>query len=199
MMIILLGEVVVAVGGSAVEVPVHDPRYWLGLLAGLVLAAALWWIYFTAAAPISEYVLRASGGNPTLAYGLYAGGHLSPAFALLTMAAGMSLALSGQAPTAAAWFITAGLAVYLTGSRAMAGDQRVRFGPPLRAAVVVVTACLAFLQPLISVTGVVACRRRVGGRHRRLRDLAAPGPPQGHRRRPAQLLPPSPEPTPTPQ
>jgi hypothetical protein len=67
----------------------------------------------------------------------------------------MSLALSGQAPTAAAWFITAGLAAYLTGSRAMTGDKRVRFGPPLHAAVVVGTACLAFLRPLISVTGVV--------------------------------------------
>ena len=30
--------------------------------------------------PISEYVLRASGGNPAMAYGLYAGGHLGPAF-----------------------------------------------------------------------------------------------------------------------
>jgi hypothetical protein len=70
MMMILLGEVVVAVAASAAGVPVHGPRYWLGLLAGLVLAAALWWIYFTAAAPISEYVLRASGGNPAMAYGL---------------------------------------------------------------------------------------------------------------------------------
>jgi hypothetical protein len=70
MMMILLGEVVVAVAASAAGVPVHGSRYWLGLLAGLVLAAALWWIYFTAAAPISEYVLRASGGNPAMAYGL---------------------------------------------------------------------------------------------------------------------------------
>src|SRR6185312_2603811 len=98
MMIILLGEVVVGVGTAAVDLPDHGARYWLGLLAGLVLAAALWWIYFTAAAPISESVLRSSGGNPSMAYGLYAGGHLSPAFALLTMAAGVSLALSGKAP-----------------------------------------------------------------------------------------------------
>jgi len=155
MIIILLGEVVVAVGASAVEVPVHDLRYWLGLLGGLVLAATLWWIYFTAAAPISEYVLRASGGNPSMAYGLYAGGHLSPAFALLTMAAGMSLTLSGAAPTAAAWFITGGLAGYLAGSQVMVADSRVRSGPLLRTAIVAVTACLAFLRPVISTTGVV--------------------------------------------
>jgi low temperature requirement protein LtrA len=155
MMIILLGEVVVAVAGSAVEVPDHDLWYWLGLLAGLILAAALWWIYFTAAAPISESVLRASGGNPSMAYGLYAGGHLSPAFALLTMAAGMSLALSGEAPPAAAWFITGGLASYLVGNRALATDQFPRFGQLVRAAATVVTVCLALLEPLISTTGVV--------------------------------------------
>jgi low temperature requirement protein LtrA len=155
MIIILLGEVVVAVGASAVEIPVHGPRYWLGLLAGLVLAAALWWIYFTAAAPISEYVLRASGGNPSMAYGLYAGGHLSPAFALLTMAAGVSLALSDTPPPAAAWFLTDGLAVYLLGSRALVGGGRERSGPLLRGALVVVTGCLAFLRPAISTTGVV--------------------------------------------
>jgi low temperature requirement protein LtrA len=155
MIIILLGEVVVSVGSSAVEIPVHGARYWLGLLAGLVLAAALWWIYFTAAAPISEYVLRASGGNPSMAYGLYAGGHLSPAFGLLAMAAGVSLALSATPPPAAAWFITGGLAVYLMGSRALAGGGREHSGPLPRAAAVAVTVCLAFLRPAISTTGVV--------------------------------------------
>jgi low temperature requirement protein LtrA len=155
MIIILLGEVVVAVAAAAAGVPRHDMWYWLGLLAGLVLAAALWWIYFTAAAPISEYVLRASGGNPAMAYGLYAGGHLAPAFSLLTMAAGVSLVLSGEAPTAAAWFITGGLASYLLGLRVVAVDAGLRFGPLRRVAVVAVTVCLAFLGPLISATGVV--------------------------------------------
>jgi hypothetical protein len=105
-------------------VPRHDTWYWLGLLAGLVLAAALWWIYFTAAAPISEYVLRASGGNPAMAYGLYAGGHLGPAFSLL-------------------------------GTRVVVVDRSLRFDSLRRAAVAVATACLAFLEPVISATGVV--------------------------------------------
>ena len=155
MMMILLGEVVVAVAGSAAGVPVHGWRYWLGLLAGLVLAAALWWIYFTAAAPISEYVLRFSGGNPAMAYGLYAGGHLAPAFSLLTMAAGVSLVLSGSAHAAAAWFITGGLASYLLATRAVATDPSVRFGWLGQLAVVAVTVCVAFLEPLISATGVL--------------------------------------------
>jgi low temperature requirement protein LtrA len=155
MIIILLGEVVASVGASAVDLPDHNLRYWAGLLAGLVLAAALWWIYFTAAAPMSESVLRSSGGNPNLAYGLYAGGHLSPAFALLTMSAGVSLVLSGDSPQAAAWFITGGLAVYLVGTRVVLTSRPVRFEPQLRWAVAGATACLAFLAPLMTAAGVV--------------------------------------------
>jgi low temperature requirement protein LtrA len=155
MMMILLGEVVVAVAGSAAGVPVHGLKYWSGLLAGLVLAAALWWIYFTAAAPISEYVLRASGGNPAMAYGLYAGGHLGPAFALLTMASGVGLVLSGHAHAAASWFITGGLASYLLGTRAVATDQSMRFGRLAQLAVAGATVGLAFLEPLITPTGVL--------------------------------------------
>jgi low temperature requirement protein LtrA len=155
MIIILLGEVVASVAASAVDLPDHNLRYWAGLLAGLVLAAALWWIYFTAAAPISESVLTASGGNPNLAYGIYAGGHLPPAFALLTMSAGVSLVLSGDSPQAAAWFITGGLAVYLVGSRVLITGRLMRFEPQLRWAVAGATACLAFLAPLITTAGVL--------------------------------------------
>jgi low temperature requirement protein LtrA len=155
MMIILMGEVVISVGASAVDVPNHDPRYWLGLLGGLVLAAALWWVYFTAAAPLNEYVLRASGGNPTMAYGIYAGGHLSPAFALLAMSAGVTLTISGESPSAAAWLITGGLGMYVAGSQVIPGDSVTRVARVLRPAVIPVTICLAFLKPVISITGVV--------------------------------------------
>jgi low temperature requirement protein LtrA len=155
MMIILLGEIVVAVGASAVEVPERGWTYWIGLLGGLVLAAALWWIYFDAAAPISEYVLKASGGNPAMAYGLYAGGHLSPAFALLAVAAGVSLALHGEAADAAPWLVTGGVAAYLAGSRALVTPAQVRFGRLLRLLILAATVALALLAQLISAAGVV--------------------------------------------
>ncbi|HEY0933857.1 MAG TPA: low temperature requirement protein A [Trebonia sp.] len=155
MIMILLGEVVASVATSAVGLPGHDPRYWVGLLSGLVLAAALWWIYFTAAAPLGESVLRASGGNPALAYGLYAAGHLTPAFALLAEAAGVSLAISGAASGAAAWLVTGGLAAFLVGSRVIYVGQQLRFQTLRRLATVGVTLCLAFLEPLISAAGVV--------------------------------------------
>jgi low temperature requirement protein LtrA len=155
MMIILLGEIVISVGASAVDVPDRGLHFWLGLLAGLILAAALWWIYFTSAAPINEYVLRASGGNPAMAYGLYAGGHLSPAFALLVVAAGVSLALHGGAGRVAAWLVTGGVAGYLVGTRAVTSEG-LRFDRLVRLAVLAATVCLAFLEPLISAAGVVA-------------------------------------------
>src|SRR5262249_18516761 len=44
-MIILLGELVVAVGGAALDRPADDLGYWLALVGGLVLAGALWWVY----------------------------------------------------------------------------------------------------------------------------------------------------------
>jgi low temperature requirement protein LtrA len=155
MIIILLGEVVVAVGGSAAGVPVHHTAYWTGLLAGLVLAAALWWIYFTAAAPLSESVLRASGGNPALAYGLYAAGHLTPSFALLSVAAGVTLTIEGAASQPAAWFVTAGLAWYLLGSRVVVAGQQSGEGLLARLAIAALTICIALLEPLVSAPGVV--------------------------------------------
>ncbi|MCK9879039.1 low temperature requirement protein A [Frankia sp. Ag45/Mut15] len=156
MMIILLGEVVIAVGEPAAEAAEHDAHYWLGLLSGLVLASALWWLYFTAAAPINEAVLRASGGHPAMAYGLYAGGHLSSAFALITMAAGVSLALSGEEePTGAAWLLTIGLAVYLEGTRGLTTWRSSRPGRVLHTVVIGGTVCLALLRPLISTLGVL--------------------------------------------
>jgi low temperature requirement protein LtrA len=154
-MIILLGEIVISLGSAAILVHDRGPVYWAGLLAGLVMAAALWWVYFTSAAEINEYVLRATGGNPAMAYGLYAGGHLIPAFSLLVVAAGMGLTLDGHPPRGASWFITAGLAAYLAGTRAVSLVGKLRFGRFLRLLGAVATVCLALLQGPIGPTGVL--------------------------------------------
>lgn len=155
-MIILLGEIVVSVGASALEVHAQGATYWLNLLAGLVLAAALWWIYFDSAAEINEYVLRASGGNPSMAYGLYAGGHLAPAFSLLVVAAGVNLVLTEHPPATAAWLVSAGLGGYLLGTRAVGSLGRWRLSRVIGLVTVAATVCLAFLRPLLTTTGVLA-------------------------------------------
>jgi low temperature requirement protein LtrA len=154
-MIILLGEIVIAVGSAATAVHRPQSGYWIALLAGLCLAAALWWVYFTSAAEIDEYVLRASGGNPATAYGLYAAGQLLPAFALVVIAAGVSLALDREPPGAAAWFVTGGLAAFLAGTRAVAALGSLRYGRLAWLALVAATACLALLQPWLTAIGVV--------------------------------------------
>jgi len=154
--ILLLGELVITVGGAVLERPSDDAGYWLVVVGGLVLAGALWWIYFTSAAEIYERLLGLSGGNPTLAYSLYAGGHLPPAFALLLIAAGVNLSVQEHAPSDAAWFITAGLAIYLVGTRAFStGPTRWYLGLA-RIAVLVATVCLAFLDSVLPAPGVVA-------------------------------------------
>jgi hypothetical protein len=67
----------------------------------------------------------------------------------------VSLVLSGLAHAAAAWFITGGLASYLLATRAVATDPSVRFGWLGPLAVVAVTVCVAFLEPLITPAGVL--------------------------------------------
>ena len=154
-MIILLGEIVISVGSAAILVEDHGASYWSGLMAGLVLAAALWWIYFASSAEINEFVLRASGGNPATAYGLYAGGQLAPAFALLMMAAGVSLALEADPPRAAGWLIVGGLAVYMVGTQAVVPPPAMRFSHLLRIGVITATLAIGLLQPVVTAVGVL--------------------------------------------
>ncbi|MBE8518535.1 low temperature requirement protein A [Amycolatopsis sp. H6(2020)] len=154
-MILLLGELVITVGTAALERPADDLGYWLALAGGLVLAGALWWVYFSSAVEIYERMLGFSGGNPALAYSLYAGGHLPPAFALLLMAAGVNLSLHEAPPHAAAWFTTAGLAIYLAGTRVFAAGSHRWYAALARAAALAATVSLAFLDRVLPAPAVV--------------------------------------------
>ncbi|MGW5720065.1 low temperature requirement protein A [Amycolatopsis sp. NPDC003865] len=155
-MILLLGELVITVGTAALERPADDLAYWASLAAGLVMAGALWWLYFTSAALIYERMLDLSGGNPALAYSLYAGGHLFPAFALLLIAAGVNLSLHESPPQAAGWFTTAGLALYLSGTRVFsAGPAERWYGELARTAAMAATVCLALLGRVLPAPAVI--------------------------------------------
>ncbi|MEV6830037.1 low temperature requirement protein A [Amycolatopsis sp. NPDC051102] len=154
-MILLLGELVITVGTAALERPADDVAYWSATVGGLVLAGALWWVYFTSAAEISERTLGLSGGHPALAYSLYAGGHLTPAFALLLIAAGVNLSLHEAPPPAATWLITAGLGTYLAGTRVFAGGTRRWYQRWARVAAVAATVNLAFLGLLLPAPAMV--------------------------------------------
>jgi len=155
-MILLLGELVITVGTAALERPADDVAYWASLVAGLVMAGALWWLYFASAARIYERLLGLSGGNPALAYSLYAVGHLFPAFALLLVAAGVNLSLHESPPQAAVWFTTVGLTMYLAGTRVFSAPGSPRwYAGPARIAALAATVCLAFLGRVLPAPGVV--------------------------------------------
>ncbi|WP_410596991.1 low temperature requirement protein A [Amycolatopsis sp. lyj-23] len=154
-LILLLGELVITVGTAALERPADDLGYWLALAGGLVLAGALWWVYFSSAVEIYERLLGFSGGNPALAYSLYAGGHLPPAFALVLMAAGVNLALHESPPSAAVWFTTVGLAIYLTGTRVFAAGSHRWYFALARVATLAATVSLAFLDRVLPAPAVV--------------------------------------------
>jgi low temperature requirement protein LtrA len=75
----------------------------------LVVAAALWWIYFDSAADINLKVLELSGGSPTMARAIFAVGHQLPAFALLLIASGIGLLIEDDPPKLAYWLACIGI------------------------------------------------------------------------------------------
>ena len=83
----------------------------------MILAAALWWVYFDSAAEINLKVLELSGGSPTMARAIFAVGHMLPAFALLITAAGVGLLLEEDPPQIAYWLACVGVGIYLLGTR----------------------------------------------------------------------------------
>jgi low temperature requirement protein LtrA len=117
--LIALGESVVAIGGGAADLPVG---FWLvaWVVLGLALAAALWWSYFDGDDERAEHAMtRASDGERTT-LGIYAYyyAHLFMIAGIVIVAAGVHEAVAHlhQPFAANAWLISAGVAVYLAGA-----------------------------------------------------------------------------------
>jgi low temperature requirement protein LtrA len=117
-LIILIGEVVVEAGQASADGNIATTGTWAALAAAMVLAAALWWLYFDSTADINLKVLELSGGSPSMARAIFAVGHMLPAFALLITAAGIGLLLEDDAPRIAYWLPCIGIGIYLLGTRA---------------------------------------------------------------------------------
>jgi len=144
-LIILLGEVVI----STASAEVGDAASWAALAAAMVLAAALWWLYFDAAAEINLKVLELSGGSPTMARAIFAAGHMFPAFSLILIASGLGLLLDGDPPTAAYWLTCVGIGIYLAGTRVFIGG-RGRFIAGVRVLLLIATFQLGRLHHALS-------------------------------------------------
>jgi low temperature requirement protein LtrA len=116
-LIILLGEVVVEAGQASVDGHVASFDGWMALVAAMILAAALWWLYFDAAADLNLRVFELSGGSPTMARAIFAVGHMVPAFSLLLVAAGVGLLLEEEPPHLAYAMPAVAIGLYLLGTR----------------------------------------------------------------------------------
>jgi low temperature requirement protein LtrA len=148
-LIILLGEVVVEAGQASVNGHVATASGWAALAAAMVLAAALWWVYFDSVADINLKVLQLSGGSPSMARAIFAVGHMLPAFALLLVAAGLGLLLEGDPPRIAYSLACVGVGIYLAGTRVfMLAPSRI--GGIVRLLVLVATFQLGRLRPELS-------------------------------------------------
>ena len=153
-LIILLGEVVVEAGQASVAGHVPTTSGWAALVAAMVLAGALWWLYFDSAAELNLRVLELSGGSPTMARAIFATGHMLPAFALLLTAAGVGLLLEGDPPEIAYWLACVGIGLYLAGTRVFL-TATARVPGIVRALLLVATFQLGRIGPELGAHGYV--------------------------------------------
>ena len=144
-LIILLGEVLV----EAAQAPAETAAAWAALVAAMILAAGLWWLYFDAAADVNLKVLELSGGSPTVARAIFAVGHMLPAFALLMIAAGVGLLLEGEPPHIAYTLPAFGLGIYLLGTRVFLLAEK-RVSGLIRALLVIATFFLGGMRDVLS-------------------------------------------------
>ncbi|RKQ86207.1 low temperature requirement protein LtrA [Solirubrobacter pauli] len=143
-LIILLGEVLVEAG----QAPAESTATWIAIGAAMVLAAALWWLYFDSSAEINLRVLELSGGSPTMARTIFAVGHMIPSFALIGIAAGVGLLLEQEDARFGYVLVSTGIGLYMLGTRAF---LRARRGPfALRLLVVIATFNLGRLHEVLS-------------------------------------------------
>ena len=125
--LIALGESLIAVGVGVGHLPVTVPIVGAALL-GMAVSVALWWAYFDVVAPVAERVLRKREGNDRvrLARDSYTYLHFPMVAGVIYLALGLKKvalyvgdeshhALSDPLPTTALWALYGGVAVYLLG------------------------------------------------------------------------------------
>jgi len=154
-LIILIGEVVVEAGQASVDGHVATAGGWAALVAAMILAAGLWWLYFDSAVEINLRVLELSGGSPTMARAIFAVGHQLPAFALLITAAGIGLLLEEDPPAIAAKLASFGIAIYRAGTRSFLHLRGPRRATLARVLVLVATFALWRLEEPLGPHGYV--------------------------------------------
>ena len=155
--IVALGESIVAIGVGIAELPISWPIL-CGALLGLGIAAALWWVYFDVTAAMAERALteEPDADRPRLARDAYSYLHLPLITGIVLLALGMKEVLeyagdsqdhdlSDPLTGVSLFALVGGVAIYLVGHVAFKWrTQHVLYWPRLVAAAVLVA-----LSPLL--------------------------------------------------
>jgi low temperature requirement protein LtrA len=169
--LIALGESLIAVGVGVAGLPLTGPTVAAAML-GLTVGVALWWLYFDVVAPVAERVLKGLTGTDRvrLARDSYTYMHFLMVAGVIYLALGLKKvaeyvadtshhSLADPLPTTAVWSLYAGVAVYLIGHlgfrlRNVGSINR----PRTVVAVVLLVAPLLVVQlPALAALGVLAC------------------------------------------
>jgi low temperature requirement protein LtrA len=125
--IIALGESLIAVGVGVTDLPLTVPIAGAALL-GLAVSIALWWLYFDVVAPVAEHELRSRTGEARvrLARDSYTYLHFPMVAGVIYLALGLKKvaeyvgdgshhALTDPLPATASWALYGGVVAYLVG------------------------------------------------------------------------------------
>jgi low temperature requirement protein LtrA len=164
--IIALGESVVAVGAGAASLGVHTGVV-AGALLGMAVAAALWWAYFDVVATVAERKLREAGPaeRARIARDSYSYLHLPMVAGIVIFAFGVKTTLShvhAQLDSLAAVALCGGVALYLLALSAFKRRNIGSFNYPrlVAAAGLVALARLTTVLPALlslALVALIAC------------------------------------------
>jgi low temperature requirement protein LtrA len=168
--IIALGESIIAVGVGVTDLPLTVPIAGAALL-GLAVSVALWWLYFDVVAPVAEGELRrrTGGDRVRLARDSYTYLHFPMVAGVIYLALGLKKvaeyvgdgthhALTDPLPATALWALYGGVASYLIGHLAFRLRNLGSLNHPRAfVAVLVLVAPLAVSRlPALAQLGVLA-------------------------------------------
>ena len=168
--IIALGESVIAVGVGAGDLPMTAPTIAAALL-GLTVSLALWWLYFDVVAPVAARVLRGKQGpeRVRLARDSYTYLHFPMVAGIIYLALGLKKVAQYVADTehhtladplkgTPLWALYGGVAVYLLAHLAFRERNIGSINRPRAVAVVVLALAPLAVAPLpaLAQLGIVA-------------------------------------------
>ncbi|MBV9096339.1 MAG: low temperature requirement protein A [Streptosporangiaceae bacterium] len=172
LIIVAFGESVADIGIGAAGRPVTGALVATALL-GLALAAALWWAYFGVGDDerAEEQLTRAGpAARPALALNAYFYSYIPMLLGIVTLAAGVKLAIGHRASAAACLALGGGVALYLAGDAAFRralriGTQRYRAGAAAAALAATAVGIAAGVTAQLALLTVIVAAALAAERH----------------------------------